>query len=545
MRLSPRPWIPLAAGLAAALAAGAGAAGPRAQSVAVSPDGTGAPSEWDGRIARMAAAGELAVRWERLDLLVPGRRHLRYAQLHQGVPVEGGELVQQLSGAETVSVFGTLYHDLTVPTRPTLTADQAVAVVEARSGVDLGPERVPELVVLPREGEGDALAYRVRALTAAGVRLYYIGAQDGRVLLERDDTHTQSAVGLGTGVLGDSKKMSARTATTGGGFVAEDGLRPPPLRVFDFRGDFFRALRFLNGEASLPFTELARDDDNTWTDGAVVDAHCYAGWTYDYYFKRFGRRGLDNNDRRIVGLVHVVRREDLAGYPDEVEGLFFRNAFYAGDGVVVHGEGLPDGRRDLRGRAWNYVAGALDVVAHEITHGVTEYSSNLVYEGESGALNEAFSDIMGTSAEFFFQPAGSGNLRADYLIAEDVVTPGGIRSMQNPVAYGHPDHYALRFTGPEDNGGVHINSSIVNHAFYLAVEGGRNRVSGLEVQGVGAANRDQVERVFYRAFTQMLPPRANFAMARAATLQAARDLFGSGTPAERAVTQAWTAVGVP
>ena len=101
--------------------------------------------------------------------------------------------------------------------------------------------------------------------------------------------------------------------------------------------------------------------------------------------------------------------------------------------------------------------------------------------------------------------------------------------MQNPVAYGHPDHYALRFTGPEDNGGVHINSSIVNHAFYLAVEGGRNRVSGREVQGVGAANREQMEKVFYRAFTQMLPPRADFAMARAATMQSARDLYGAGT----------------
>jgi thermolysin len=326
--------------------------------------------------------------------------------------------------------------------------------------------------------------------------------------------------------------------------VAEDGLRPPPLRVYDLKGDFFKAIRFLNGEDSLPFSDLARDDDNAWTDGAAVDAHCHAGWTYDYYFKRFGRRGLDNHDKRIVSLVHVVRREDLARYPPEVESLFYRNAFYAGDGVLVLGEGLPEDRRDARGRAWNYVAGALDVAAHEITHGVTEFSSNLAYENEAGALNEAFSDIMGTGVEFFFQSPGSGSLRADYLIAEDVVTPGGIRSMQNPIAFGHPDHYSIRFTGPEDNGGVHVNSGIVNHAFYLAVEGGRNRVSGREVQGVGAANREQMEKVFYRAFTQMLPPRADFALARAATLQSARDLYGGGSAAERAVLQAWSAVGV-
>jgi bacillolysin len=538
--MTPPLVLLLAGGVAAPAVPLAGAAPPRAQAVSAAQPGE--LGEWDRRLAHMRAAGALFARWERDDLLVPGRRHVRLVQLHDGVPVEGGELVQQTSGPDTVSVFGTLFADVVADTRPTLTADQAVSVVEARSGADVGPLRTPALRVLPLADGSFALAYRLRAATRAGVRLYYVSARDGRVLAERDDTHTQSAVGLGTGVLGDSKKMSVKSQS--GAFFTEDALRPPPLQVFDLKGDFFRALRFLNGEPVLPPSELARDDDNTWTDGAAVDAHTYAGWTYDYFFKRFGRRGLDNRDMPIVGLVHTVRREDIDGYPDEVEGLFYRNAFYLGDGILVYGEGLPEGRRDARGRAWNYLAGALDVVAHEITHGVTEFSSNLVYEGESGALNEAFSDIMGTGAEFFLQPPGLGARQADYLLAEDVVTPGGIRSMQNPVAHGHPDHYAVRFTGPEDNGGVHINSGIVNHAFYLAVEGGRNRVSGREVQGVGPASREQMEKVFYRAFTQMLPPRADFALARAATLQSARDLYGAGSPAERAMAQAWSAVGV-
>jgi thermolysin len=143
-----------------------------------------------------------------------------------------------------------------------------------------------------------------------------------------------------------------------------------------------------------------------------------------------------------------------------------------------------------------------------------------------------------------FQPAGSGPLRADYLIGEDVVSPRAIRSLQSPTSTGQPDHYALRFTGAEDNGGVHINCGIVTHAFYLAVEGGTQRYSGRTVEGVGAANREQMEKVFYRAFTQMLPPRATFSVARAATLQAARDLYGSGSAPERAAAQAWSAVGV-
>ena len=102
----------------------------------------------------------------------------------------------------------------------------------------------------------------------------------------------------------------------------------------------------------------------------------------------------------------AVRRSDLQiffnDYPD-----FFLNAFYDGGGVLVLGEGLPAGFT-AGGQTWDYLAGALDVVAHELSHGVTEYSANLIYRNESGALNEAFSDIMGTSVEFFFQPAGSG-----------------------------------------------------------------------------------------------------------------------------------------
>ena len=116
--------------------------------------------------------------------------------------------------------------------------------------------------------------------------------------------------------------------------------------------------------------------------------------------------------------------------------------------------------------------------------------------------------------------------------------------MENPQVFGDPDHYSRRFLGTADNGGVHINSGIANQAFYLAIEGGTNRTSGLAVQGVGAGNREQIEKVFYRAFTALLPANATFALARQATIQAARDLYPNDGNVERAVTQAWTAVGV-
>lgn len=496
--------------------------------------------DWDARISNMLRDGELDVRQVREDTLVPGRQHERLVQLYKGVPVFGGDLTRQTDGGITISIFGRLHADIEVDPTPALTPEEARAIVEKRAGVQIGLGRLPTLVIVPLDAGGYALAYRVRAFTGDDLRVYFVDAQSGEVRLEYSDL--QTAVGTGRGVLGDQKKISTRPQS--GAFVAQDVLRPPAITTYDMRGNLSRTLRFLDGFTFLTQSDLASDADNAWTDGASVDAHVYAGWTYDYYFKRFGRRGLDNANIEMVSLVHPVRREDVLSQPNDVIGLFYLNAFYAGDGLMVYGEGLPPNVLTTRGQRWDFLAGGLDVVSHELTHGVTDYSSQLIYRNESGALNEGFSDVMGASVEFFFQAAGNGVLRADYLIGEDVVVPGGLRSIDNPASLGNPDHYSRRFTGTEDNGGVHTNSTIGSHAFYLAIEGGVNRTSGLSVQGVGATNREQIEKVFYRAFAQLLPSSATFAVARAACIQAARDLYGAGGTVERAVTQAWTAVGV-
>lgn len=493
---------------------------------------------WSGRLQQMADAGLVRLAQSHDDPLVAGRRHLRFAQLHNGVPVWGGELVVQTASQGLVSVFGTFYQGIDLDTRAAVSPQDADRLARGQEGVPFGREGRPELVVLPVAGGRYALAYKVRVRRPGfDLRLLFIDAQTGAIVEDRNDLKTESAVGAGTGVLGDRKKVSANKS--GSEYLADDKLRPPRIATFDFHGDFNHLLSV----SDFFDADLARDDDNNWADGDNVDAHSYAGYTYDFYYRRFGRHGLDNADIPIRGVTHPVNRNDIFGYSDDVIFNFFLNAFYAGDGIMVYGEGLPEGLTFL-GQHWNYLAGALDVVAHELTHGVTDYTSRLIYEGESGALNESFSDMMGTAVEFFFQPAGSGPLHADYLLGEDVVTPGGLRSMANPEAFGDPDHYSRRKLGPEDNGFVHSNSGISNQAYYLAIEGGTNRVSGIRVTGVGGANRDHVEKVFYRAFTEMLPSSANFSTARAATIQAARDLDGAGSATEAAVTQAWTAVGV-
>jgi thermolysin len=508
--------------------------------VTVRTESTAERRAWTSRVDTMLRDGELRIRQSREDPLVAGRTHERADQYYRGVRVFGADIARQLRDGATESIFGTIYEGIAVDTTPTIDEDRARELLGASLGIAIDARTAAELMVLPLDAGGYALAWRIRVVSRRDTRQYFVSARTGTTLFDYSDRKTQTAVGRALGVLGDFKKISVRTSA--GQYQTRDDLRPPDIETYDMKGDPARTDRVLIGLTNLSSNDLGTDADNDWTDGAIGDAHIYAGYTYDYYFKRFGRRGLNNADLRMQNLVHPVRRADIDIYGDLYPD-FFVNAFYDGNGVMVFGEGLPP-NFTLDGQTIDYFSGALDIVAHELTHGVTEYTSNLIYRNESGALNEAFSDIMGIAVEFFFQPAGNGPLKADYLMGEDVIRPGGTRSAENPGVFGDPDHFSKRFLGSTDNGGVHINSTIVSHAYYLAIEGGTNRTSGLSVQGVGGANREQMEKVFYRAFTQLMPANSTFSVARAATIQAARDLYGSNSAPERAVTQAWTAVGV-
>ncbi|HUR33518.1 MAG TPA: M4 family metallopeptidase [Vicinamibacterales bacterium] len=503
-------------------------------------------------IDRLLRSRELEVRRQRQEPLLPGRTFQQIDQFHDGIPIWGAGVSRELQGSDTVAVFGELYVPLSVDTVPTIGQADAKARIEQIGGDTLGPTRQPLLTLVPDQGRL-TLAWVGEIATASGAWRLFIDASDGSELRREHAARTQlpdtSYVGHGRGVLGDEKKIS--TAPESGGFIAFDTIRPPAIATFDLRQNATRARQVLNGLVDLTVSDYASTtSSNEWTDGANVDAHVYSSLTYDYYFKRFGRRGLDNDDFPIINITHQARRADLATATDTTP--WFNAFWYDGFNAMFYGEGCgcTTTAFGYGPQFVDYLAGALDVVGHELTHGVTSFSSGLIYANEAGALDESFSDIMGTSVEFFYQAPGTGKLKADYLIGEDVISAAsataldGIRSMENPVLYGDRDHYSRRYIGTADNGGVHINSGISNQAFYLAVEGGTNRTSGLRVQGVGSANREQVEKVFYLAFTSMLPRNATFALARATTLRAAQDLYGPSSAAYAAVRDAWTAVGV-
>jgi Zn-dependent metalloprotease len=437
-----------------------------------------------------------------------------------------------------------LHSGIDIDTTPRLTAGEArTAINNAVSGEPVGPP--VELVILPLS-DGYHLAYRGQAFDGTEIFNVAVDANSAAVLQKHSEYITE--VGKGKGTYGDDKKVSTKSVS--GTFVTDDGLRPSAITTFDMKGSLSRTNSVLNRFTVLGTSDIASDSDNDWTDSTVVDAHVHAGWYYDYLFKRFGRHGIDDRELRIQVLTHPVNRADIFFQPGDVVGLFYLNAFFCptcgtdGRGTVLFGEGAP----------LNFVgpgidvkpfSAALDVVAHELTHAVTAATSRLnSFElSEAGALNEAFSDMFGVGAAFFFLPPGSTQLKADYVIGKDLSVPTGafsIRNLANPAATRNPDHYSNRIIGGDE----HFNATIAGHAYFLAIEGGTNRTSGRTVQGVGPNNRDQIERAFFRALTVLMPSNSTFALTRAATIQASRDLFGTNSPAERAITQAWDAVGV-
>ncbi|MFZ5353224.1 MAG: M4 family metallopeptidase [Bacillota bacterium] len=305
-----------------------------------------------------------------------------------------------------------------------------------------------------------------------------------------------NATGTGTGVLGDTKTINLLLSS--GTYYLHDKTRTQMSGILTYDA---------NNRTRLPGT-LMTDTDTTWDSSrqrAAVDAHYYAAASYDYYYSLLGRNSIDNKGMAIKSTVHYSRD--------------YVNAFWNGY-QMVYGDG--DNYYSIE------LSGALDVVAHELSHGVTDYESNLEYRNQSGALNEAFSDILGAAVEFAVQPG-----KADWLIGEDVWTPGtsgdALRSMEDPTLYGDPAHMDQYVYTTDDNGGVHTNSGIPNKAAYL----------------IGSSiGTDKMAKIFYRANAVYWIMTTDFSQGRAGCLQAAADLYGINSTEYNAVANGFSSVGI-
>ena len=287
-----------------------------------------------------------------------------------------------------------------------------------------------------------------------------------------------------------------------------------------------RAVYTANTGTSLPGTLVRSEGSASVADVAVNEAYDGSGATFDLYNDVFGRNSIDNNGLKLISTVHYGKNYD--------------NAFWDGE-QMVYGDG--DENLPVSQRLFNRFTISLDVIGHELTHGVTQYEANLTYSNQPGALNEAISDIFGSLVKQ--HQRGQTADQADWIIGEGLFTSNvngvGIRSMKAPgTAYDdpvlgkdpQPAHMKDYVNTSQDNGGVHINSGIVNHAFYLtAVE-------------IGGFAWEKAGRIWYKALTEKMKSNSNFQAAADLTFAAAGELFGTDSLEQNAVQSGWSQVGI-
>ena len=402
-----------------------------------------------------------------------GRSFVRFQQVYQDVPVMGGELVVQLSsqGRDIISGNGEIATTMSVDTTATVSSSDAKATA---------------LGVVSKE-----YGYAATALRAGEPQLWIYNPsilgmnQDRSSLVWRMDVESTSGLPVRELVLVDAHL----------GFVALH------FNQMDTAKD--RQVYNTNCTSTLPGS-LERGEGETTPTGNpdVDDAYDYTGYTYDFYWTYHGRDSIDDAGMPIISTVN---------YDEDGVGCNYQNAFWDGS-QMVFGTGF---------------ASACDVVAHELTHGVTQYESNLFYYMQSGAINEAFSDIWGEFVELTYNPGSSADR---WLLGEDLPI-GAIRDMQNPPAYGDPDkmtstNYACGNYW-SDGGGVHTNSGVANKAAYLMVDG--DTFNGHVVTGMGI---HKTADLFYEVQTHLLTSGSDYADLYDALQQAAINLGYSDTDRE-------------
>ena len=278
----------------------------------------------------------------------------------------------------------------------------------------------------------------------------------------------------------------------------------------------------------LPGRLVRSEGEKKSADVAVNEAYEFSGDTYDFYRELFGRNSLDDGGMSLISSVHVGE-SDGSGRFEPMD-----NAFWDG-GQMAYGDG--------DGRVFQRFTRSLDVVAHELTHGVQSFTSNLTYRGQSGALNEHFSDVFGILVRQWRRGETAG--KASWLIGSDVLvaapTRRAIRDMENPgTAYDkdpdlgsdpQPSHMKNLYMGGADSGGVHLNSGIPNRAFVLVA------------QGLGGNAWEAAGQIWFDTLLQ-LSRGSQFAAMAALTTQIAADTARFGKDAKKVVKEAWKKVGL-
>jgi len=371
-----------------------------------------------------------------------------------------------------------------------------------------------ELIYVPRKGTYSASEYRltwkfnIYAHEPVSRSEVYVDAVTGEIVLENEIIHEADTPGTAETAYSGTRNIV--TDSFSGGYRLRESGRGNGINTYDMNENTTYG-------SAVDFT----DGDNYWNnvnaeqDEVATDAHWGAEMTYDYFLIEHGRNSIDGAGFTLNSYVHYDNN--------------YANAFWDGS-RMTYGDGSG---------GWTALT-ALDIAGHEIGHGLCNFSADLVYQDESGALNESFSDIWGASIENYARPSNW-----NWLIGEDIGS--ALRSMSNPNSEGDPDTYFGTNWAPlggADNGGVHTNSGIQNHWYYLLTEGGsgtNDNGDSYTVSGQGFTTSSQIA---FRNLTVYLTSNSEYADARFYAIQSATDLFGGCSPEVEATTNAWYAVGV-
>ncbi len=477
-------------------------------------------------------------RFQVVDALVDpdGSTHVRMNRTYRGLPVIGGDLVVHRSAATSWrGVSQTLGSKLTMKTKPAVRrAGAAQRVRSARAlsrGVsDFKVRSKQTRLVVDATGKRPRLAWEV---LSTGVQkdgtpsrlASYVNARTGKVI--RSVQQIQTVDGQGHSLY--SGTVPLQLTLSGGTYSLKDPTRGNTYTndVQNKTDSVFCTLFGFGCPAGVAITS----PDNSFGNGlnsnresAGVDAQYGTNVTWDYFKNIHGRNGIFGTGAGSWNRVHY--------------GSNYVNAFWDGT-KMTYGDG--------NGTTYGPLV-SLDVAGHEMSHGVTENSSNLTYSGESGGLNESTSDIFGSLVEAH---AANPNDPADYFIGEefDLANHQGFRRMDDPDSDGSSVNCWSSGVGNLD---VHYSSGVGNHFFYLLAEGSGNKTiggrqhssttcNGSTVVGIGPSDAG---KIWYKALTAYMTSSTNYAGARTASLNAARDIFGTGSTQYNAVAAAWSAVNV-
>ena len=448
-------------------------------------------------------------------------RHERHQQYFKGLPVEGAFITLHSQGGAPHSLSGEFMDIPDLDLRASVSEVRAfqTAYQYIRASKLLENNRpIGKLVVILSEHDGYTphLAYKYDLYTEEPLYHGYIfvDAHSGKVCMDKPMLHYENVPATGASLYDGTVSFTADRQSNG------------LYRLRQTRNGSGVETYSLNNSTNYNSSrDVTSSSDFFTSDPTAIQAHWGAEQTHDYFLTKHGRNSYDGRGTKLLSYVHYNRN--------------YVNAFWDGR-RMTYGDG--DGR--------NYgPLVSLDITGHEIAHGVTQYSANLVYQRESGALNESFSDIFGEMVEYNATGSNDWQMGTDIGIGRS----GAIRSMNNPNLFRDPDTYGGSFwvnpscsfpSQSNDYCGVHINSGVQNKWFYiLAVgESGTNDLGdSYNITGIG---REKAAAIAYRNLATYLSTNSTFANARAGAIQAAIDLYGANSPEVVATTDAWYAVGV-